>query len=81
MQYHFDHCFSHESQCCNCYTRVDLMIKFIHQNDGHLSKAKREKYFESIEDEIVVQLVAGIKKYLCPYLKIKSRTGCGVFFE
>ncbi|MBT8220568.1 MAG: Fic family protein [Bacteroidia bacterium] len=32
-------------------TRVDLMIKFIHQNDGRLSKTKREKYFGFIEDD------------------------------
>ncbi len=42
-------------------TRVDLMIKFIHQNEGRLSKTKREKYFDFIEDDIVGQIEAQYK--------------------
>jgi hypothetical protein len=39
-------------------TRVDLMIKFIHQNDGRLSKTKREKHFGFIEENQLKQIEA-----------------------
>src|SRR5690606_38896184 len=32
-------------------TKVDLLIKFLHQNNGKLSKSKRQKEFEDFTDE------------------------------
>lgn len=37
-------------------TRVDLLIKFMHQNEGRLSKTKREKYFDFLKEEQVKQI-------------------------
>ncbi len=31
--------------------KVDLLIKFLNQNDGKLSKRKREKKFEELTEE------------------------------
>ncbi len=47
-------------------TRVDLLIKFIHQNDGRLSKAKREKHFEFIKDDQVGQIEAQYRAIFNP---------------
>lgn len=37
-------------------TKVDLLIKLLHQNNGHLSKNKRQKEFDNITDEEVLSI-------------------------
>lgn len=34
-------------------TKIDLLIKLLNQNDGKLSKYKRQKKFEELSDEEV----------------------------
>ena len=31
--------------------KIDLLIKFLNQNQGKLSKNKREKHFEELKDD------------------------------
>jgi len=37
-------------------TKVDLLIKFLIQNNGKLSKAKKEKFFDELTEEIITQI-------------------------
>lgn len=37
-------------------TRVDLMIKMIHQNEGKLSKRKYDKFFSDIDGDKIEQI-------------------------
>ena len=36
--------------------KVDLLIKFLNQNDGKLSKRKREKKFEELTEEEIINI-------------------------
>ncbi len=47
-------------------TCVDLLIKFIHQNYGHLSQTKRDKYFGHLEDHQVRQIEASYQAIFQP---------------
>lgn len=42
-------------------TKVDLLIKFLHQNNGKLSKNKRQKEFEEFTDEEISSIEDNFK--------------------
>lgn len=44
-------------------TDVDLLIKFLIQNNGKLSKAKKDKFFDEISQQIIVEIENEFNKY------------------
>ncbi len=42
--------------------KIDLLIRFIMQNEGKLSYNKRKKYFEFLSDKEIEQIEKSIKR-------------------
>ena len=37
-------------------TGIDLLIKFLIQNNGKLSKAKKDKFFDEVPEQVIVKI-------------------------
>jgi hypothetical protein len=52
--------------------QIDLLIKFVTQNNGSLSSSKRNKFFSLLTDEEIAQVVQIINTYMTTSPKTHS---------